>query len=61
MGLDSKIPNGDLETKWRDYKSHVKLVNPANKRKLEVIVIGTGLAGAAALARRKSRKRKQEN
>src|SRR6267154_59103 len=50
MGLDSKIPEGDLETKWRDYKSHVKLVNPANKRKLEVIVIGTGLAGASAAA-----------
>lgn len=50
MGLDAKIPEGDLETKWRDYKSHVKLVNPANKRKLEVIVIGTGLAGASAAA-----------
>src|SRR5450432_4689172 len=50
MSLDSKIPEGDLETKWRDYKSHVKLVNPANKRKLEVIVIGTGLAGASAAA-----------
>lgn len=50
MGLDSKIPEGDLETKWGDYKSHVKLVNPANKRKLEVIVIGTGLAGASAAA-----------
>ena len=50
MSLDSKIPAGDLETKWRDYKSHVKLVNPANKRKLEVIVIGTGLAGASAAA-----------
>ncbi|MEP6595579.1 MAG: fumarate reductase/succinate dehydrogenase flavoprotein subunit [Ginsengibacter sp.] len=50
MGLDAKIPKGDLETKWRDYKSTVKLVNPANKRKLEVIVIGTGLAGASAAA-----------
>src|ERR1700712_5671911 len=50
MGLDAKIPEGDLETKWRDYKSHVKLVNPANKRKIEVIVIGTGLAGASAAA-----------
>src|SRR4026208_992927 len=48
--LDAKIPDGGLETKWRDYKSHVKLVNPANKRKLEVIVIGTGLAGASAAA-----------
>src|SRR5665811_1700140 len=50
MGLDAKIPEGDLETKWKDYKSHVKLVNPTNKRKLEVIVIGTGLAGASAAA-----------
>ena len=50
MGLDAKIPEGDLEKKWSDYKSHVKLVNPANKRKLEVIVIGTGLAGASAAA-----------
>jgi succinate dehydrogenase / fumarate reductase flavoprotein subunit len=43
MGLDAKIPEGELEKKWSDYKSHVKLVNPSNKRKLEVIVIGTGL------------------
>jgi succinate dehydrogenase / fumarate reductase, flavoprotein subunit len=48
--LDSKIPAGPLEKKWEDYKGHVKLVNPANKRKLEVIVIGTGLAGASAAA-----------
>ena len=48
--LDSKIPAGPLENKWSDYKSHVKLVNPANKRKLEVIVVGTGLAGASAAA-----------
>ena len=50
MSLDSKIPAGKLEEKWTDYKSHCKLVNPANKRKLEVIVIGTGLAGASAAA-----------
>src|SRR5947207_9713827 len=50
MALEAKIPEGDLERKWEDYKSHVKLVNPANKRKLEVIVIGTGLAGASAAA-----------
>jgi len=50
MGLDAKIPEGELEKKWSDYKSHVKLVNPFNKRKLEVIVIGTGLAGASAAA-----------
>jgi succinate dehydrogenase / fumarate reductase flavoprotein subunit len=48
--LDSKIPPGSLENKWNDYKGHVKLVNPANKRKLEVIIVGTGLAGASAAA-----------
>ena len=48
--LDSKIPAGPLENKWSDYKGHVKLVNPANKRKLEIIVVGTGLAGASAAA-----------
>src|SRR5687768_3523536 len=48
--LDAKIPAGPLEKKWEDYKGHVKLVNPANKRKLEVIIIGTGLAGASAAA-----------
>ncbi len=50
MSLDSKIPQGEMDKKWTDYKGHVKLVNPANKRKLEVIVIGTGLAGASAAA-----------
>ncbi len=48
--LNSKIPKGEIDKKWTDYKSHVKLVNPANKRKLEIIVIGTGLAGASAAA-----------
>lgn len=48
--LNAKIPAGPMETKWADYKSHVKLVNPANKRKLEVIIVGTGLAGASAAA-----------
>jgi succinate dehydrogenase / fumarate reductase flavoprotein subunit len=48
--LDAKIPAGNLDKKWDDYKSHVKLVNPANKRKLEIIVVGTGLAGASAAA-----------
>ncbi len=46
--LDSKIPAGPLDDKWTTYKGKVKLVNPANKRKLEVIVVGTGLAGASA-------------
>jgi succinate dehydrogenase / fumarate reductase flavoprotein subunit len=48
--LDAKIPSGPLEQKWTYYKGHVNLVNPANKRKLEVIVVGTGLAGASAAA-----------
>jgi len=46
--LNSKIPQGSLENKWNDYKGHVKLVNPSNKRKLEIIIIGSGLAGASA-------------
>ena len=50
MTLNAKIPHGEMDKKWSDYKGHVKLVNPANKRKLEVIVIGTGLAGASAAA-----------
>lgn len=48
--LDAKIPEGKLEDKWTDYKGHCRLVNPANKRKIEIIVIGTGLAGASAAA-----------
>jgi len=48
--LESKIPVGKLEDKWTDYKGHCKLVNPANKRKLEIIIVGTGLAGASAAA-----------
>ncbi|MBS1566977.1 MAG: fumarate reductase/succinate dehydrogenase flavoprotein subunit [Bacteroidetes bacterium] len=48
--INSKIPAGALEAKWTDYKGHVKLVNPANKRKIEVIIVGTGLAGASAAA-----------
>jgi len=50
MALNSKIPAGSLEEKWEKYKSTCKLVNPANKRQLEIIVIGTGLAGASAAA-----------
>lgn len=50
MSLEAKIPEGAMAEKWTDYKGHVNLVNPANKRKLEVIVIGTGLAGASAAA-----------
>ena len=48
--IDSKIPEGPLAEKWTNYKAHQKLVNPANKRKLDVIVVGTGLAGASAAA-----------
>src|SRR6478672_7480544 len=48
--LDAKIPSGPLEQKWTNYKGHCKLVNPTNKRRLEVIVVGTGLAGASAAA-----------
>ncbi len=50
MILDSKIPAGPLELKWTNYKSTVPLVSPANKRNLEIIVVGTGLAGASAAA-----------
>ncbi len=48
--LDSKIPDGPLDQKWTKYRSTVALVNPANKRNLEVIVVGSGLAGASAAA-----------
>ena len=48
--LSSNIPAGILENKWNDYKGHVKLVNPSNKRNLEIVIIGTGLAGASAAA-----------
>ncbi|SFD04972.1 succinate dehydrogenase subunit A [Chitinophaga sp. CF118] len=49
--LDSKIPKeGALGKKWEDYKGHCKLVNPANKRNMEIIIVGTGLAGASAAA-----------
>jgi succinate dehydrogenase / fumarate reductase flavoprotein subunit len=48
--LDSKIPPGSLDEKWIKYKGSVRLVNPANKRKLEIIVVGSGLAGASAAA-----------
>lgn len=48
--IESKIPQGPLAEKWSNYKAHQKLVNPANKRRLDVIVVGTGLAGASAAA-----------
>jgi len=50
MTLDSKIPEGPLAEKWTNHKFNLKLVSPANKRKYEIIVVGTGLAGASAAA-----------
>jgi succinate dehydrogenase / fumarate reductase flavoprotein subunit len=49
-GLDSRVPTGELEEKWTNHKFKLKLVNPANKRKYNIIVVGTGLAGASAAA-----------
>lgn len=48
--LDSKIPEGNISEKWTNHKFNMKLVNPSNKRKFEIIVVGTGLAGASAAA-----------
>ncbi len=48
--LDAHIPAGSLSTKWTDYKSNIRLVNPANKRHIDVIIVGSGLAGASAAA-----------
>ncbi|WP_298155184.1 fumarate reductase/succinate dehydrogenase flavoprotein subunit [Flavobacterium sp.] len=50
MALDSKIPEGPISEKWTHYKDHINLVNPANKRNLDIIVVGTGLAGGSAAA-----------
>ncbi|WP_016753085.1 fumarate reductase/succinate dehydrogenase flavoprotein subunit [Leptospira kirschneri] len=50
MSLDSKIPNGPIDKKWSNHKADIKLVNPANKRKFNIIVVGSGLAGASASA-----------
>ncbi len=50
MALDAKIPVGPIADKWTDYKDHINLVNPANKRNLDIIVVGTGLAGGSAAA-----------
>ena len=48
--LDSKVPKGPLKDKWTSYKDHIDLVNPANKRNIDIIVVGTGLAGGSAAA-----------
>ena len=50
MELDAKIPEGDIQTLWENHKFEMKLVNPNNKRKFDIIVVGTGLAGASAAA-----------
>src|SRR6187399_1118287 len=50
MALDSKIPSGPIQQKWEKHKFDLKLVNPANKRKFEIIIVGSGLAGASAAA-----------
>ncbi|MBQ7253315.1 MAG: FAD-binding protein, partial [Bacteroidales bacterium] len=48
--LISKVPEGPLAEKWTNHKAHIRVVSPANKKKMEIIVIGTGLAGASAAA-----------
>jgi 7-keto-8-aminopelargonate synthetase-like enzyme len=48
--LHSKIPAGSIDKKWTDYKDHVALVNPANKRNIDIIIVGSGLAGSSAAA-----------
>ena len=50
MALDSKIPQGPLADKWTKHKNDINLVNPANKRLIDIIVVGTGLAGGSAAA-----------
>ena len=50
MELDSGSPTGDITTRWQKHKFDMKLVNPANKRKHRVIIVGSGLAGASAAA-----------
>ena len=47
--LDAKIPDGPIDQKWENHKGHIKLVNPANKRKYRVLVVGSGLAGMSEL------------
>lgn len=48
--LDAKVPEGPIEEKWANHKNNIKLINPANKRKIDIIVVGTGLAGGSAAA-----------
>ncbi len=53
--LAARIPSGPIEKKWQKRKDDLKLVNPANKRKYEIIVVGTGLAGASPARRSRTR------
>ena len=55
MNLDSKIPEGPLSDKWDNHRFSSKLVNPANKRKFKIIVVGSGLAGGSAALSQRSR------
>jgi succinate dehydrogenase / fumarate reductase flavoprotein subunit len=48
--LAAKVPSGPLESKWQEHQNHLKLVNPNNKRKFTILVVGSGLAGASAAA-----------
>ena len=48
--LDSKVPEGPIEKKWTKHKNEINLVNPANKRNIDIIVVGTGLAGGSSAA-----------
>ncbi|HZY11116.1 MAG TPA: FAD-binding protein, partial [Bacteroidota bacterium] len=50
MNLNAKIPEGQITEKWNNHRFNLKLVNPANRRKYDVIIVGTGLAGASAAA-----------
>ena len=50
LKLDSKVPAGELSQKWSNHKAAIKVVSPANKRKLDIIIVGTGLGGASAAA-----------
>jgi succinate dehydrogenase / fumarate reductase flavoprotein subunit len=50
LTLDAKVPPGPIDEKWESYKFNARLVNPSNRRRYEIIVVGTGLAGAAAAA-----------
>ena len=55
--LDAKVPTGAIADKWQNHKFSMKLVNPNNKRRFDVIVVGTGLAGASAAASRSEERR----